>query len=97
MTEYKLSWPKGFDEYAWEIESKGWFSDVTIILSGRSIKPIFYDPKRLEQDIADEIAEQGLFFESNLIVLERVTKENIENAVAKLASSGKLDVLLTGD
>jgi hypothetical protein len=96
MTAYELKWPADFDEYAWEVESKGWFSDVTISARGRSIKPAFYDPSRLEQEIADEIADQGLFSERDLIVLEKVTKANIENAIEKLASSGKLEELLNG-
>jgi hypothetical protein len=80
-----VRWPDDFDDYAWEVESKGWFDGVTVEWNGASIRPVFYDPVRLSQAISDELAG-GLFFrESNLVVIENVTRDHMDAAIAALS------------
>ena len=93
MKKYTLNWPADFDDSSWEIESKGWFVGLEIVVDGRTLRPTFYDPVRLSQDIAEEVSTVGIFSEPSLIVISRVTQELIERAIAYLAKSGGLDRL----
>ena len=91
MDFYIIKWPDGFDDYAWEIQSKGWFNGLEILVNGRIIKLTFYDGVRLLQDINEEIGGSGYYCpESSLIVLEKVCRELMEKAIAELAKSGRL-------
>lgn len=94
MTEYTLKWPDDFENYSWQIESKGWFVGLEIIVGGKTLKPTFYDSSRLSQDIAGEISGAGFFFEPFLIVIRQVNRESMERAVADLAKAGGLERLL---
>lgn len=93
MSGYSLKWPPDFDNHAWEIESKGRFAGLEVAVGARIIRPTFYDPVRLAQDVAAEIGNDGIFTEPCLIVIERVTRETIEATVANLAASGALERL----
>lgn len=88
--EYTIAWPSNFGDIAWLIESKGWLDGVEIIVEGKTIRPVFYDPVRLAQDIEMDVPSYGFFAERNLIVLPRVTQAAIESLVASLANSGEL-------
>jgi hypothetical protein len=90
MVQYTLNWPNDFQDYAWEIESKGWFAGLEIILDGKALKPIFCDAARLSQDVAGELSSSGFFFEPCLVVVERVSRESIEDAIKNLARTGAL-------
>lgn len=91
MKEYKLNWPDDFEDSAWEIESKGWFAGLEVVIDGKTLRPVFYDPVRLSQDINGEISSAGFFFEPFLIVIQKVTRDTIERAVTDLVKSGGLD------
>jgi hypothetical protein len=80
----QLRLPADFDNYAWEVESKGVFWDATAINEGREIPITFYDPARLAQDIADELLARRPLAIRNLVVLERVTAELMSAAVLTL-------------
>jgi hypothetical protein len=56
-------WPDDFDDNSWQIESKGRFVGLEIVFSGKTLRPTFYDPARLSQDIAGEFSGDGFFFE----------------------------------
>lgn len=53
---------------------------------GRVVDVTFYDPTRLAQDIAHEIAAGRLFTNARLLVLARVTPENMQAAIASAPS-----------
>lgn len=79
------------DEF--EVQCKGWLGTASVLLrSGRRIPVFFYDPVRLAQDLESE-REAGRPFiaEPGMIVLEEVTRANMENAVKHLAESGFFD------
>lgn len=90
MDHYTLRWPVEFEEYSWEIESKGWFAGLEVVIDGKTLRPVFYDPVRLSQDVAAEVDKDGVFAEQCLIVVKKVTHELMENAIADLARSGAL-------
>lgn len=94
MMQYTLKWPHDFEDHSWQIESKGWFVGLEIIVGGKTLTPTFYDPTRLSQDVRSEISSAGFFFEPFLIVIQQVTREGMERAVADLARAGGLERLL---
>jgi len=89
MIDYKLELPDDFNDYAWEVESKGWFSGAIAVLGGCRYRVAFYDPTRLSQDIEDELDENVAFLERNLLVIKSVDRNNMEKAIEFLAKSGK--------
>jgi hypothetical protein len=77
----------GFDIalYETEVKMKGYCNDLFVMLPDLSkFKVCFYDPIRLGQDVADE----AYIGEAGLIVINDVTKDNMENAVYKLWLDG---------
>jgi hypothetical protein len=91
--DYKLIFPYDFDDYAWEVESKGCFDGVQLEYQGKIYKLNFYDPIRLAQEIADELIAQNVFIEDNLLVIKSVDRLNIQNAIEFLINSEKLCLL----
>jgi hypothetical protein len=90
MNTYEVIFPNDFEEYAWELESKGWFDGVIIKSEGKEYKLNFYDPSRLAEDIQEEIDSCSAYFISNLIVIKLLTKENMLKAVDNFALLGQL-------
>lgn len=95
MKGYSLDLPQGYEEYASEVESKGWFSDATLAYSGRRYRLSFYDPVRLAQEIDSKMQRGRVFFETNLMVIRSVTRPNMENAVTQLVERGDVPSLIT--
>lgn len=85
--------PENFDDYAWEVESKGVFWDVHLRYRGREYPLTFYDPQRLAQDVADQLEEGPLFFERNIVVVRKVTREAMVLAAQELARNRQIDGL----
>ena len=69
MTNYTLTFPDDFDDYEWEVRSKGWFGDAKLKLLGKEYRLNFYDPVRLGQEIESELHRRTAFFEPNLVVI----------------------------
>jgi hypothetical protein len=90
VTNYSLVFPQGFDDYAAEVEAKGWFGEASLTFAGRQHPMTFYDPGRLRQEVEDEIQRGRVFFEPNLVVVASVTRQNMERAVAMLIASGEV-------
>lgn len=83
-----ISLPITFDDYAWEVEAKGWFNDVLVVVDGKRFHITFYDITRLTQDIEARLSEKVAFVEKNVVVVRNVTRAEMEQAVKFLASSG---------
>jgi hypothetical protein len=81
--ERELVLPTDFDDYAWELESKGYFGEAAVRIGDQQVGVTFYEPTRLSQDIAEELAAGRPFAVPRLLVLERVTLENMRFAVAR--------------
>lgn len=81
---YQLVVPEDFDGYAWEVEAKGVFWDATIKGGGPQFSVTFYDASRLAQDIAAEIAAGRPFIVQRLIVVKRITREAMVQAVESI-------------
>lgn len=88
MGNYRIIFPNGFDDYAWEVESKGWLQGVIVILDGKKYPITFYDPVRLSQDIDGELSAEGFFFEGNLVVLKNIDRDSTERTIGKIVETG---------
>ena len=81
----ELVLPPNFGDYAWEVEAKG-YCDAAVRVNDSLISVTFYDPTRLEQEIGDDIEAGRLFTLKRLLVVERVTLENMQSAIATARS-----------
>lgn len=79
-----LRLPDDFEDYAWEVEAKGVFWDAWIALGGLELPVTFYDPVRLAQDVEEDVKSQRSFAVRHLIVVGRLTIEEMTTAVAAL-------------
>ena len=93
VTNYSLVFPQGFDDYASEAHSKGWFSEARLTFQEKQHRINFYDPTRLRQEIEGEFQRGSVFFEPNLVVVPSVTRQNMEKAIEILIQSGGIRAL----
>lgn len=93
MSNFSFVLPEDFADYKWQAEVKGWFSGVTMIVSGKRYRLNFYDPVRLAQEIESELERGDIFFEPNLVVVKSVTGSNMERAARQLAESDRVKFL----
>ena len=89
-----LIFPDGSADHESEVESKGWFADARLTHCGQSYRLNFYDPVRLRQDIEEELQRGNIFFEPNVVVVQSVTRRNMEKAAALLVQSGSASSLV---
>src|SRR5262249_33513651 len=97
MTETFLNFPEDYEEYAWEVEAKGWFSAATLTFAGKRFRLNFYDSRRLAQEIEGKFERGRVFFEPNLVVVQSLTRSNMENAVAQLIERGDVSDLIVSE
>jgi hypothetical protein len=88
--------PEWFDERAeYETPLKGWLDHVRVQLpDGTRYAVFFYDPVRLEQDLAENV-KLGVAYvaEPGLIILPEVTPAAIRSAVEALWRQGYFNTL----
>ncbi len=94
MSSFALQFPKDFHEYEWEVKAKGFFSEARLSSSGRQYRLNFYDPVRLRQEVESELQRGNVFFEPNLVVVNSVTRADMERAVEVLVQSGMESFLI---
>jgi hypothetical protein len=90
VTNITLQFPTGFEDYAWEVEAKGWLPGLVAVIEERRYTLTVYDPVRLAQDVDDALKEGRAFLESNLVVVGSVTRESIASAIEKIVQTGRL-------
>lgn len=83
--EVTVEFPDDFDVNAEEIEAKGWYSGVVVVVDGTRHALMVYDPVRLAQDVRAELEAGRPFAEPHLVVVPSVTRTAIEGAVRALA------------
>lgn len=93
MSDFVLRLPLDFDDYAWEVESKGWFEGAEVVWESRVIRLTFYDPVRLAEEIDEEAGASGAIAFRSLVVVPTVTREAMMRAVRKLVETGEIDRL----
>jgi hypothetical protein len=86
---FTTHFPNDFDDYAEEIEAKGYFADLLIESEGVRYKPIFYDTVRFRQEYEDHLDRgAAAFAERNIVLVKAVTRASVEAAVDELARGG---------
>jgi hypothetical protein len=89
VTSYELVFPDYLDGYEHETEAKCYLPGVRIVVDdGRTFEFTAYDPTRLAQEVADEVASDGFFCEARLVVVPRVTREDVAEAVRRMSEGG---------
>jgi hypothetical protein len=88
VNRFEIEFPEGFDDYAWEVESKGWLSGVVVTIGDRRFSVTVYDPIRLAQEIRDAMDRSGAFFEHNLLVVPIVTRAHVQAGIARVVGDG---------
>lgn len=83
-----------FNDYEWEVTTKGWFSEAWMTVSGKHYRLNFYDAVRLAQEIESELQRGGVFFEPNLVIVQAVTRSDMERAAELLAQTGQVASLV---
>ncbi|MFD0375674.1 hypothetical protein [Streptomyces sp. NPDC127112] len=92
--EYSIKFPENLDEFDWfEVENKGWLDGVRVSWEGHSCTLSFFDEIRLPQVIAVDIERLGYFASMNVIVVRRVTRDAVDQAVSLMASRGFVDLI----
>jgi hypothetical protein len=94
MSDHRMTFPGDFDDYAWEVEAKGWFSGAILSVAGKDYTLNFYDPVRLGQAIQGELQRGSAFCEPNLVVVKAVTRSEMEGAAREIVKSGQVSSLL---
>jgi thiamine monophosphate kinase len=83
--------PADFDPLiAQDVEEKGWYGlAIAQLENGDQFELIFYEPKRLYQDLEIELnQEKACVTEPGLIVIPRVTRLYMEKALRQLHQDG---------
>ncbi len=74
--------PDYFDDLvAFETEEKGYLCDVRVTFGQQEMTVDFYDPVRLSQEIAADIERGRSFAVQNLLVIPKVTVDEMKRAV----------------
>jgi hypothetical protein len=94
MNKCSLVLPVDFDDYAWEVQAKGFFPDALMLVSETRYRLTFYDPVRLSQEIDNQLQSEVAFSELNLVIVRSVTRANMEAAVSMLARSSPGTILV---
>jgi hypothetical protein len=85
---YDLQFPSYLDGYEVETEAKGYLVGVKVIWRDSTYELIIFDAARLGQEVADEVDKGGYFAAANLVVVARVTREDISRAVERISRGG---------
>ncbi|MEV0250579.1 hypothetical protein AB0H76_28565 [Nocardia sp. NPDC050712] len=85
---YTVSFPEYLDGYEFETEAKGYLVELSVATVAAAFTITVFDPARLTQEIADEVAEFGYCTLSNVLVVPAVTRAEILRGVERLARGG---------
>ena len=70
--------------YRFEVESKGYLFGVIVETEKFLYNLDFYDLTRFKQDVDNELSNNDFVYGYNIIILKRVTLQNIVDAIDKL-------------
>jgi hypothetical protein len=86
--QIELLIPDDFEETLWE--SKGYFPEAKLVVDSTVYKINFYDPARLVQDITGDLVRRNIFFEENLVVVPKIDRKALQDAVHYLVISKQI-------
>ncbi len=88
MASYRLIFPEYLDGYEHETESKGYLVDVKVVTGDTTLELTVYNPARLVQELGDEMRSAGYFAVARLLVVPKVTRDEVSKAVEEMSVSG---------
>src|SRR5690349_17949949 len=92
---WRLSAPDDFDEVDWaEIEDRGVLVGARLVHGDREFPVVVYDAVRIGQDAERGTEGDVVLYEPNVVMVEHLTRESAEAAVAHLAKAGSFDWML---
>jgi hypothetical protein len=87
--DFSFELPADFADYEWEVTAKGYYPEARMTVSGKQYRLNFYDAVRLGQEIQSELERGRDFFVPNLVIVQSVTRADMERAARELALSGQ--------
>ncbi|MBY8607589.1 hypothetical protein K7N18_22430 [Burkholderia arboris] len=89
MRKIEIKYPSWYDELAeFEHEEKGFLEGVLVTSEEGDIRLNFYDAARFAQDATDGMRDNGFFYMPNVVVVESVSRRNIEAAAQRIVDGG---------
>ncbi|WP_175013500.1 hypothetical protein [Burkholderia lata] len=89
MRKIEIKYPGWYDELAeFEHEEKGFLEGVLVTSEEGDITLNFYDTARFAQDATDGVRDSGFFYMPNVVVVESVSRRNIEAAAQRIVDGG---------
>ncbi|MET1536889.1 hypothetical protein [Burkholderia sola] len=89
MRKIKITYPGWYDELAeFEHAEKGFLEGVLVTSEEGDIMLNFYDAVRFVQDATDGVRDDGFFYMPNIVVVESVSRRNIEAAAQRIVDGG---------
>ncbi|MET7279310.1 hypothetical protein ABZS29_13835 [Kribbella sp. NPDC005582] len=86
--------PDDFDDVDWaDVTDRGVLTG-RLVHGDREFPVVVYDPVRIGQDAERGTEGDVVLYEPNVIMVEHLTRESAENAVAHLAKAGSFDWML---
>jgi hypothetical protein len=83
------------DDLDWsDVEDGGLLTSGSLVHGERRFPCVVYDAFRLTDDVDDETANGGIFYEPNVIAIQNLTRETAEATVSRVAAAGFLDWML---
>lgn len=96
-TNFTVVLPEYYDSDAFtqfEVESKGLFMDVYVEVNDQQFRLTFYDIARLKQDYESAVENNAShFFEINLVIIAKVTKELMLQAISDIYHENGFDLM----
>ena len=86
--EYAFEYPEGYELEAPLWESKGFVYVDVLAEFGERFRFFLIDPARLAQETA-EVTAANPYFESNLVVVERIVQPTIELAIRSILNDSR--------
>ncbi|VWB09768.1 hypothetical protein BLA6993_00281 [Burkholderia lata] len=85
----EIKYPSWYDDLAeFEHEEKGFLEGVLVTSEEGDITLNFYDAARFAQDATDGVRDNGFFYMPNVVVVESVSRRNIEAAAQRIVDGG---------
>jgi len=85
MDTIKITYPNWYDELAeFEHEEKGYLEGVELSTNVHKAVLNFYNIARLTQDADNDVQNRGFFYMKNIVIVESVTRENIEASARRI-------------
>jgi hypothetical protein len=96
MSSFSMILPEDFSSFEWEVSSKGFF-ELRVEFCGRWYDINFYDRERFNQEVNDALDAEGIFFDPNVVIVEKVSESSMFDAVSSLIKTNRFGMLVPNE